>query len=338
MRSRRLAVAAVAALVLAEPAAANVLAERRERFLPVWSTGGMVAAEQREAMAAGVATLRRGGNAVDAAVATAFAQAVTLPYAGNLGGGGFLLLWLPGPSPAAGRGCAAAERAVGRGFATAVSFRETAPRAARADAFLASDGTLDRTLATRSLQSTAVPGSVAGLLLAQRCYGRLSRRAVLEPAIELAARGFTVDRALSDSLRAAAPVLGDDPGSRRLFFRTPPAGRAAGGVTTPPATVLQPGDRLRQRELASTLRRIAADGEAGCDDPGNPRSSGLTLRRPTRLPVVVFQKICRPGLMGPISKEASDLIRAWSRGPITVLSGFSADRSFPTTIKKRWHH
>jgi hypothetical protein len=53
----------------------------------------------------------------------------------------------------------------------------------------------------------------------------------------------------------------------------------------------------------------------GCDDPGNPRSSGLTLRRPTRLPVVVFQKICRPGLMGPISKEASDLIRAWSRGP-----------------------
>jgi hypothetical protein len=77
---------------------------------------------------------------------------------------------------------------------------------------------------------------------------------------------------------------------------------------------------------------------AGCDDPGNPRSSGLTLRRPTRLPVVVFQKICRPGLMGPISKEASDLIRAWSRGPITVLSGFPADRSFPTTIKKRWHH
>ena len=77
---------------------------------------------------------------------------------------------------------------------------------------------------------------------------------------------------------------------------------------------------------------------AGCDDPGNPRSSGLTLRRPTRLPVVVFRKICRPGLMGPISKEASDLIRAWSRGPITVLSGFSADRSFPTTIKKRWHH
>jgi len=76
----------------------------------------------------------------------------------------------------------------------------------------------------------------------------------------------------------------------------------------------------------------------GCDDPGNPRSSGQTLRRPTRLPVVVFRKICRPGLMGPISKEASDLIRAWSRDPITVLSGFSADRSFPTTIKKRWHH
>jgi gamma-glutamyltranspeptidase/glutathione hydrolase len=263
MRCRRLALAAGAALALAQPAlvgpaGANVLAERGERFRPVWSAGGMVAAEQSEAMAAGAAVLRRGGNAVDAAVATAFAQAVTLPYAGNLGGGGFLLLWLPGPSPAARRGCATAERPVGRGFAAAVNFRETAPRAARAEAFLASDGTVDRAIATRSLRATAVPGSVAGLLLAQRCYGQLPRRAVLDPAIVLAERGFTVDRALSDSLRAAAPVLGADPGSRRLFFRPSPSGA--------PAVVLQPGDHLRQRQLAATLRRIAADGEAGFYD------------------------------------------------------------------------
>ncbi len=289
MLSRRLAIAAGAALALpalAVPAAANVLAERRERFQPVWSAGGMVAAEEREAMAAGAAVLLRGGNAVDAAVATAFALAVTLPYAGNLGGGGFLVLWLPGPSPTAGRGCAAAERTVGRGFATAVNFRETAPRAARAEAFLASDGTVDRALATRSLRATAVPGSVAGLLLAQRCYGRLPRGAVLARAIELAERGFTVDRALSDSLRAAAPVLAADPESRRQFFRPTPSGQSdgepsGGSAAVPaavPAMVLQPGERLRQRPLAATLRRIAAHGEAGFYD-GPVAQSLLALMR-----------------------------------------------------------
>ncbi|MFN9620937.1 MAG: gamma-glutamyltransferase family protein [Synechococcaceae cyanobacterium] len=256
----------------------NVLAERPQRFTPVWSAGGIVAAEQREAMAVGAALLRRGGNAVDAAVATAFAQAVTLPYAGNLGGGGFLVLWLPGPSPAAARGCPVAERRLGRGFATAVNFRETAPRTARAALFLAPDGTVDRRLATRSLRATAVPGSVAGLLLAQRCYGRLSRQAVLEPAIRLAEQGFPVDRTLSASLQEAAPVLRSDPGSRRLFFRPAPVAAIPGAATgtatgtssaaSPDASPvpLQPGDRLRQPELAATLRRLAAAGEAGFYD------------------------------------------------------------------------
>ena len=237
-------------------AAANVLAERQQRFQPVWSAGGIVAAEQREAMAAGAAVLRRGGNAVDAAVAIAFAQAVTLPYAGNLGGGGFLLLWLPGSSPALGRGCAPAERRVGRGYATAVNFRETAPRAARASLFLTPEGQVDRRLATRSLRATAVPGSVAGLLLAQRCYGRLPRREVLAPAIRLAAEGFVVGRDLSESLAASAAVLADDPEARRLFLRRPSVGEAA-------PQPLPPGERLRQGELAATLRRIASEGERG---------------------------------------------------------------------------
>jgi gamma-glutamyltranspeptidase/glutathione hydrolase len=239
------------------PTAANVLAERRQRVEPVWSSAGMVAAEQREAMAVGVAVLRQGGNAVDGAVATAFAQAVTLPYAGNLGGGGFLLLWLPGPSPALARGCAVAERRVGRGVATAVNFRETAPRNARPESFLGADGRLDRRLATAGLRSTAVPGSVAGLLLAQRCYGRLSRQAVLAPAIALAERGFPVSASLSRSLAAAAPVLRRDPESLRLFFRDPLPLQPGEPVA------LQPGDRLRQPALAATLRRIAAQGEAG---------------------------------------------------------------------------
>jgi len=240
------------------PAAAesNVLLEGEQRFRPQWSARGLVAAQEPLASAAGAAILRQGGNAVDGAVATAFALAVTLPQAGNLGGGGFLLLWLPGPSPAAARGCldgapagtkaSGPELAIGGGTAVAVNFRETAPAAATATMFLGPDGQVDRSRATRSLLSTAVPGSVAGLALAQRCYGRLPLAQVMAPAIRLAAQGFPVSRELSDSLAAAAPRLQADPVSRRLFLPPP-----------------VPGTVLRQSELAASLRRIAAEGERG---------------------------------------------------------------------------
>lgn len=117
-----------------------LLQEARQRFHPVGSEGGMVASQELRASAVGRQVLRAGGNAVDAAVATAFALAVTLPQAGNLGGGGFLVLWLPGLSPAARRGCdrlpapmqpaGPPERRLGGGFAVAVNFRERAPLAA----------------------------------------------------------------------------------------------------------------------------------------------------------------------------------------------------------------
>ena len=256
-------------------AALNSLQEAGQRFHPLWSGGGMVASQESQASAAGVQLLRQGGNAVDGAVATAFALAVTLPQAGNLGGGGFLLLWLPGDSPARGRGCLLApsgrplvphagraavaagdpELRLGRGYAVAVNFRETAPAASSPDLFRGADGAVDRQRATRSLQSTAVPGSVAGLLLAQRCYGRLPLAAVLAPAIALAERGVPVDRELADSLAAALPLLRADPSSRALFLR-PDAASAA-------LRPLQPGEILRQAELAATLRSIARQGEAG---------------------------------------------------------------------------
>jgi gamma-glutamyltranspeptidase / glutathione hydrolase len=237
-------------------AESNVLLEGEQRFRPQWSARGLVAAQEPLASAAGAAILRQGGNAVDAAIATAFALAVTLPQAGNLGGGGFLLLWLPGPSPARQRGCldgtpggnpaVGPELAIGGGTAVAVNFRETAPAAATATMFLGPDGQVDRARATRSLLSTAVPGSVAGLALAQRCYGRLPLAQVMAPAIRLAAQGFPVSRELSDSLAAAAPRLQADPVSRRQFLPVP-----------------APGTRLRQSQLAATLRRIAAEGERG---------------------------------------------------------------------------
>ena len=269
-----LAVAPVAAALLAAvPLAAgaqggasvapsNVLQERGQRFQPVWSARGMVATQEPIAGAVGVRVLRQGGNAVDAAVAVAFALAVTEPQAGNLGGGGFLVLWLPGPSPAAARGCLDGRSApgstpapadepdvelrIGGGTAVAVNFREKAPQAAGPDLFLRPDGSVDRQRATASLLSTGVPGSVAGLALAQRCYGRLPLEQVMAPAIALAEGGFVVSRALAEDLRRSAPRLQADPTASRLFL---PAARA--------------GAWLRQPELATSLRRIAAEGERG---------------------------------------------------------------------------
>ncbi|MEB3351103.1 MAG: gamma-glutamyltransferase [Cyanobacteriota bacterium] len=253
MLKRRAGCLALLALTAAPARADNVLQERGQRFQGVWSAGGVVAAEERRAGAVGAAVLRQGGNAVDAAVATAFALAVTLPQAGNLGGGGFLVLWLPGASPAAGRGCLgpgpSPELTLAGGTAVAVNFRETAPLAAHANLFLGADGSVDRHRASRSLASTAVPGSVAGLLLAQRCYGRLPRAAVLAPAITLAAEGFVIDQPLADALAASTPLLAADSTSRGRFLV---GGRA-------PAA----GTLLRQPELATTLGRVAVAGEAG---------------------------------------------------------------------------
>jgi len=237
------------AATLAQPAAwAEALQERSQRFQPQWSPGGMVASQEQGASSAGAEMLARGGNAVDGAVATAFALAVTLPQAGNLGAGGLLVLWLPGPSPAGARGCSAAgEIRVGRGTAVAINVREAAPLAASAGMFLGPDGEVDRQRATRSPLSVAVPGTPAGLLLAQRCYGRLPRATVMAPAIRLASRGFPVGKELADSLRQAAPLLQDDPTSTELFLARP----------------LRPGTLWRQPLLAASLERLSAEGERG---------------------------------------------------------------------------
>ncbi len=255
-RSRVAVGLASVALALSNPAQANLLQERSQRFHPVESSAGIVAAQEAQAAAVGAQILREGGNAVDAAVATSFALAVTLPQAGNLGGGGFLLLWLPKRGTI--ETCAAAARgpqlpeaiSLGRGEAVALNFREKAPLAARPDLFLNTDGTVNRRLALRSLLSTGVPGTVAGLAQVQRRYGCLSLAEVMQPAIRLADQGFVVGPELGASLRAAAPFLKNDPSSAAQFFKAD-------------GTPYRPGERLKQPLLAASLRCIAEQG-ASC--------------------------------------------------------------------------
>ena len=239
--------APAAALSPAGLPAATDLQEGAQRFHPVVSGGGLVAAQEARAAAVGASMLRQGGNAVDAAVATCFALAVTLPQAGNLGGGGFLVLWLP---QSAAKQSLAPAVPIGRGQAVALNFRETAPLAVRPELFLQADGSVDRAKATRSLLSTGVPGTVAGLTLAQGRYGRLPLKAVMAPAIELAERGFPVGVELAASLAAAEPLLKADPSSRRQFFK-------------PGGQFYRPGEILRQADLARSLRRIAEQGAPG---------------------------------------------------------------------------
>ena len=201
------------------------------RMLPVLAAHGMVAAQEGRAAEVGVEILRRGGNAVDAAVAVGFALAVTLPRAGNLGGGGFMLVHL-----------------AGRNETVALDFRETAPGAATADMFLGPDGEPDRAASIRGGKAVGVPGSVRGMAEAHRHYGsgRLSLAELIAPAERMARAGIPVEAGLADSLPRAAGLLGRWPSSRKIFFRGD--------------RPLARGETLVQTDLADTLRAIAEGG------------------------------------------------------------------------------
>jgi gamma-glutamyltranspeptidase/glutathione hydrolase len=201
---------------------------------PEWPTQAvrapraMVVSDEALASEAGIEILKKGGNAVDAAVALAFALAVVEPSAGNLGGGGFMLVRMEG-------GCT--------GF---VDYRETAPARATRDMYLRPDGSLDPEGPTVGYRSVAVPGTVAGLELALRTYGTMKLAQVTAPAIRLAEQGFPVSEKLAKSLRAAQPLLERFPTSRRILLKN--------------GELYQPGETFRQPELAATLRRIARHG------------------------------------------------------------------------------
>ena len=196
---------------------------------PVLTSGrGMVVSAAPEASRAGAEILAAGGNAMDAALAAAFALAVVYPQAGNLAGGGFLLARTPD------------------GTVRALDFRETAPARARRDMFLDPDGKPVPRASTASALAVAVPGSVRGYAEAHRRLGRLPWEKVVAPAVRLARDGFRVPEGLARDLREERDLLSRWEETRRIYL---PGGE-------PPA----PGTLLRQPDLAATLERIAKEG------------------------------------------------------------------------------
>ena len=153
---------------------------------PVISKTGMVVSQRQSASQVGAEILRKGGNAVDAAVATGLALAVVLPRAGNLGGGGFMVVYLKD-----------ADKTI------TIDYRERAPASAHRDLFLDEKGNYDKNKAQFSLLSAGVPGTVAGLHLALTKYGTMSWEEVLEPSIKLAEEGFAVPYDLANILASS---------------------------------------------------------------------------------------------------------------------------------------
>ena len=223
-------------LGLAPPVRGQAAAEFRDRPHDAqgWPTQalrashGMIATDEELGSEAGVEILKRGGNAVDAAVAVAFALAVVEPAAGNIGGGGFMLIRLA------------------NGKTTFLDYREVAPGKATRAMYIGKDGNLDKETSVIGYKSIAVPGTVAGLTLALKTYGSMKLADVLAPAIHLAENGFPISKRLADEFERERPALQRFAFSHRIFLND--------------GKMFQPGDTLRQSELAATLKRIARNG------------------------------------------------------------------------------
>ena len=218
---RLLAASALAFALLGMAIAASVPA--------LEAKSGMVVSSQHLASKIGVDILKLGGNAVDAAVAVGYAQAVVNPCCGNIGGGGFMTIHL----------------ADGRD--TFINFREKAPAASTANMYLDASGKAIKNASLLGYLAVGVPGTVLGLDSAQRKYGKLSRVQVMKPAIRLAREGFILNRGDTDILDTTIQHIKNDPEAARLFLRRD-------------GSPLQPGDRLVQKDLARTLEAIAKRG------------------------------------------------------------------------------
>src|SRR6201991_2428479 len=235
----RLFAAAVLVVACTTPASAQ---ERRVYATPsadsvraAFAENGMVVAQEKLAAHIGADILRQGGNAVDAAVATGFALAVSYPRAGNIGGGGFMVI-----------------HSAERGQDVAIDFRETAPGATKQDIFLGPDGKPDPAKSRDSALGIGVPGTPAGMALALEKYGsgKFTLAELLQPAIALAREGVIIADDSADTLPDWHRRLARWPSSAKIFSRAD-------------GTSLRGGDRLVQADLAATLDVIAQQGPRG---------------------------------------------------------------------------
>jgi gamma-glutamyltranspeptidase/glutathione hydrolase len=204
-----------------------------DRSVPVEAKNGMVVTSHTLATEVALEVLKKGGNAIDAAVTAGFALAVTQPRSGNIGGGGFMLV--------------SSEE---KKEVVAIDYREKAPAGATRDMFLDADGNADQKLSRYAHISAGVPGTVAGLALALEKYGTISLADALAPAIELAEKGFVVTPRFSKGVKSKQEILFRYEAGKKKFLKED-------------GSFYEPGDTYIQPDLAETLKRIAKDGTNG---------------------------------------------------------------------------
>jgi gamma-glutamyltranspeptidase/glutathione hydrolase len=240
--------APVLALVIGLALATSALPAASQSTELVRSSSGMVASENWRASQVGADVLAAGGNAVDAAIATGLALAVVNPRAGNIGGGGFMVIRFP------------------NGQSTAIDFREKAPLASYPEMWLDDDGEYSRSLHHNSYRAVGVPGTVAGFDKAFRLYGSAGWPGLVQPAVALAEDGFEVSERLEGGLRGLITGKASDfPATVTQFSKN--------------GTPYEQGEILRQPDLARTLRRIMAEGRAGFYQGETARLLAAEMRR-----------------------------------------------------------
>ncbi|WP_133406617.1 gamma-glutamyltransferase [Parashewanella tropica] len=200
---------------------------------PVWAKHGMVSSQEALASKIGVEILKKGGNAVDAAVAVGFALSVTLPRAGNIGGGGFMMVHL-----------------ADKNKTIAIDYREIAPMKAHKDMYLDEQGNVIKKLSREHGLAVGVPGTVMGLSQALEKYGTMSLKEVIQPAIDLAKNGISVTADLATSLAALKRRISQWPSSAEIFYKSD-------------GSNFKVGDNLVQKDLAHSLQLIADRGVNG---------------------------------------------------------------------------
>lgn len=270
VRSGRLARIAAMMLLIGSGQAAGQAILEGERFHPVTASQGMVATSHTLATEVALEVLKKGGNAVDAAVTAGFALAVTQPRSGNIGGGGFMLV-----SPGDGSD------------PEAIDYREKAPAAATETMFQDDAGNVVPNRSRFTHLAAGVPGTVAGLALALERHGTISLQQALAPAIKLAREGFIVPRRFTEGLEEARERLERWPATLSTFYK-------------PDGSAWQPGERFRQPELAATLQRISDQGVKGFYEGETARLIAAEMERHGGLITLEDLKNYEPEVRQPV--------------------------------------